>query len=131
MAPLPPPNEANDELFFVEEERHVRADNTFSFQTIRFEALRHLPDRNLRLSALIEAVRDQTRTIDLKQVNRVLIQSNSTANRQNLQAGQPRRSRTMRACLFGDQRRRQCGKPLKNLRCQLGQKYARKKDRNS
>ncbi len=25
-----PPNEANDELFFVEEERHVRADNTFS-----------------------------------------------------------------------------------------------------
>ena len=27
-----PPNEANDELFFVEEERHVRADNTFSFK---------------------------------------------------------------------------------------------------
>ena len=30
--------------------------------------------RNLCLSALIEAVRDQTRTVDLKQVNRVLIQ---------------------------------------------------------
>ena len=30
--------------------------------------------RNLCLSCLIEAVRDQVRTIDLKQVNRVLIQ---------------------------------------------------------
>lgn len=30
--------------------------------------------RNLCLSALIEAVRDQVRTVDLKQVNRVLIQ---------------------------------------------------------
>jgi len=30
--------------------------------------------RNLCLSALIEAVRDQTRIVDLKQVNRVLIQ---------------------------------------------------------
>jgi hypothetical protein len=30
--------------------------------------------RNLRLSSLLEAVRDQTRTIDLKQVNRVRIQ---------------------------------------------------------
>jgi type II secretory pathway predicted ATPase ExeA len=30
--------------------------------------------RNLCLSSLIEAVRDQTRTVDLKQVNRVLIQ---------------------------------------------------------
>ena len=30
--------------------------------------------RNLCLSSLIEAVRDQTRMVDLKQVNRVLIQ---------------------------------------------------------
>ncbi len=30
--------------------------------------------RNLCLSSLIEAVRDQTRLVDLKQVNRVLIQ---------------------------------------------------------
>ena len=30
--------------------------------------------RNLCLGALIEAVRDQTRVVDLKQVNRVLIQ---------------------------------------------------------
>jgi len=30
--------------------------------------------RNLCLSAVIEAVRDQVRTVDLKQVNRVLIQ---------------------------------------------------------
>ena len=44
-----PPNEANDELFFVEEERHVRADNTFSFQSIRFEAPRHLPDRTIHV----------------------------------------------------------------------------------
>jgi len=44
-----PPNEANDELFFVEEERHVRADNTFSFQAVRFEAPRHLPDRTVHV----------------------------------------------------------------------------------
>jgi hypothetical protein len=44
-----PPNEANDELFFVEEERHVRADNTFSFKSLRWEAPRHLPDRTIHL----------------------------------------------------------------------------------
>jgi hypothetical protein len=44
-----PPNETNDELFFVEEERHVRADNTFSFKAIRFEAPRHLPDRTIQI----------------------------------------------------------------------------------
>jgi len=44
-----PPNEANDELFFVEEERHVRADNTFSFKALRWEAPRHLPDRTIHL----------------------------------------------------------------------------------
>ena len=44
-----PPNPANDELFFVEEERQVRADNTFSFKSIRFEAPRHLPDRTVHL----------------------------------------------------------------------------------
>jgi putative transposase len=44
-----PPNEANDELFFVEEDRHVRADNTFSFKALRFEAPRHLPDRTIQV----------------------------------------------------------------------------------
>ena len=44
-----PPNEANDELFFVEEERHVRADNTFSFKSLRWEAPRHLPDRAIQI----------------------------------------------------------------------------------
>jgi len=44
-----PPNEANDELFFVEEERQVRADNTFSFAAIRFEAPRHLPNRTIHV----------------------------------------------------------------------------------
>lgn len=44
-----PPNEANDELFFVEEERHVRADNTFAFQSLRWEAPRHLPDRTIQV----------------------------------------------------------------------------------
>ena len=44
-----PPNEANDELFFVEEERQVRADNTFSFKALRFEAPRHLPERTIHL----------------------------------------------------------------------------------
>ena len=44
-----PPNETNDELFFVEEERHVRADNTFSFRAARYEAPRHLPERTIQV----------------------------------------------------------------------------------
>jgi hypothetical protein len=44
-----PPNEANDELFFVEEQRHVRADNTFAFHALRWEAPRHLPDRAIHV----------------------------------------------------------------------------------
>lgn len=44
-----PPNQANDELFFVEEERHVRADNTFAFKSLRWEAPRHLPDRTIHI----------------------------------------------------------------------------------
>jgi len=44
-----PPNETNDELFFVEEDRHVRADNTFSFKNLRYEAPRHLPDRKIQI----------------------------------------------------------------------------------
>ena len=44
-----PPNEANDEMFFVEEDRAVRADNTFSFKSFRFEAPRHLPDRTIQI----------------------------------------------------------------------------------
>lgn len=44
-----PPNEANDELFFVEETRQVRTDNTFSFKSRRFEAPRHLPNREIAI----------------------------------------------------------------------------------
>ena len=44
-----PPNQTNDELFFVEEERHVRADNTFSFKSLRWEAPRHLPERTIHI----------------------------------------------------------------------------------
>lgn len=44
-----PPNEANEEMFFVEEDRSVRADNTFSFKTIRYEAPRHLPERTIQI----------------------------------------------------------------------------------
>ncbi|MFH1709163.1 MAG: Mu transposase C-terminal domain-containing protein [Planctomycetota bacterium] len=32
-----PPSEANDELFFAEETRKVKKDNTFSFKNVRFE----------------------------------------------------------------------------------------------
>ena len=44
-----PPNQANDEFFFVEEDRHVRADNTFAFKSVRFEAPRHLPERTIQV----------------------------------------------------------------------------------
>lgn len=33
-----PPNQANDELFYVEETRFVKKDNTFSLKNLRFEA---------------------------------------------------------------------------------------------
>jgi transposase InsO family protein len=38
-----PPNVANDELFYAEEKRTVKKDNTFSFKNIRYE-----PDADLR-----------------------------------------------------------------------------------
>jgi hypothetical protein len=44
-----PPNQANDELFFVEEERTVQNDNTFSFKRIRFEAPRDLRNRKIQI----------------------------------------------------------------------------------
>jgi putative transposase len=44
-----PPNQANDEFFFVEEDRLVRADNTFAFKSLRWEAPRHLPDRTIQV----------------------------------------------------------------------------------
>jgi putative transposase len=44
-----PPNEVNEELFFVEEDRVVKADNTFSFASIRYEAPRHLPSRKVQV----------------------------------------------------------------------------------
>jgi transposase InsO family protein len=44
-----PPSQANDELFFVEEERTVLADNTFSLKRIRFEAPRDLRSRKVHV----------------------------------------------------------------------------------
>lgn len=44
-----PPNEANDELFFVEENRYVKNDNTFSLHNARFEAPRDLRNRQVQV----------------------------------------------------------------------------------
>ena len=44
-----PPNKATDEFFFVEEDRTVLADNTFSFKRIRFEAPRDLRSRKIQV----------------------------------------------------------------------------------
>ncbi len=44
-----PPCEMNDELFHVEEERKVKADNTFSFRNRRYEAPRHLAGRTVSI----------------------------------------------------------------------------------
>jgi putative transposase len=41
--------DANDELFFVEENRQVRLDNTFSLRAIRFEPPAHLPMRTIQV----------------------------------------------------------------------------------
>ena len=44
-----PPDEAGEELFFAEDERVVKADNTFSFKGVRCEAPRHLPGRKVQV----------------------------------------------------------------------------------
>ncbi len=44
-----PPNEVNEELFFVEEDRVVKADNTFPLKNVRYEAPRHLPNRTVQV----------------------------------------------------------------------------------
>ena len=44
-----PPNQANDELFFVEKDRTVRNDNTFSLNNVRFEAPRDLRNRKVQV----------------------------------------------------------------------------------
>lgn len=44
-----PPCEVSDELFFVEETRKVLADNTFSLQSIRFEAPRDLRSKEIHV----------------------------------------------------------------------------------
>ncbi len=44
-----PPNEVNDELFYVEENRKVLADNTFSLKAKRFEAPRDLRSKAIQV----------------------------------------------------------------------------------
>jgi transposase InsO family protein len=44
-----PPSEANDELFFVEQDRAVMADNTFSLRNARYEAPRDLRSRKIQV----------------------------------------------------------------------------------
>lgn len=44
-----PPNQTNDELFFVEQDRAVLADNTFSLKHLRYEAPRDLRSRKVQV----------------------------------------------------------------------------------
>ena len=44
-----PPSDASDELFYVEEQRSVLADNTFSLKSTRFEAPRDLRSRKVHV----------------------------------------------------------------------------------
>jgi transposase InsO family protein len=44
-----PPGDVNDELFFVEQDRTVLADNTFSLKNTRFEAPRDLRSRKVQI----------------------------------------------------------------------------------
>jgi hypothetical protein len=43
------PMEANDELFFLEQTRTVRKDNTFGINNTRYEAPRDLADREIQV----------------------------------------------------------------------------------
>lgn len=44
-----PPNEVNEELFFIEEDRVVAADNTFPFKRRRYETPRHLAGQKIQV----------------------------------------------------------------------------------
>jgi putative transposase len=44
-----PPSDVSDELFFVEQDRTVLADNTFSLKNTRFEAPRDLRNRKVQI----------------------------------------------------------------------------------
>jgi len=44
-----PPSEANDELFYLEENRQVKQDNTFSLKSIRYEAPVDLRNRQIQV----------------------------------------------------------------------------------
>lgn len=44
-----PPNKANDELFYAEETRKVKKDNTFSFKNVRYEAPVDLRDKTVTI----------------------------------------------------------------------------------
>lgn len=44
-----PPNQANDELFFAEETRKVKKDNTFSFKNTRYEVPADLRDKTVTI----------------------------------------------------------------------------------
>lgn len=44
-----PPDQANDELFYAEEDRKVKKDNTFSFKSTRFEAPVDLREKEIQI----------------------------------------------------------------------------------
>lgn len=44
-----PPNQAHDELFYAEEDRLVKKDNTFSFKSIRYEAPVDLREKKIQI----------------------------------------------------------------------------------
>lgn len=44
-----PPNQTNDELFYAEDTRKVKKDNTFSFDSVRFEAPADLRDKQIQI----------------------------------------------------------------------------------
>jgi transposase InsO family protein len=44
-----PPNQVNDELFFAEEDRQVKKDNTFSFKSLRYEAPVDLREKKIQI----------------------------------------------------------------------------------
>jgi len=44
-----PPNQVNDELFYAEETRKVKKDNTFSFKNIRYEAPADLRNKSITI----------------------------------------------------------------------------------
>jgi putative transposase len=80
-----PPHEANDELFYAEEKRKVKKDNTFSFKNVRYEPPADLRNKTITLRfdrSRPDKIIVYYNTHRIGQAQRLNLVANSRINRQ-------------------------------------------------